>query len=179
MLEVIQVLGPIIVGLAGLFLGFIYNRRSLTQKQHEDERKEIYKKLNSFYGPLRQLRGISSELYSRFTANRSGDFRTLIALLEGQTFAGNDKILIEQILEVSEKIDDLILKNSGLVDDPELSRLLYRASTHFRILRLAYHGNLVGEVERFKDHVFPRDLDQKVEEQIQQLKRRLDVLNSM
>lgn len=51
MLEIIQILGPIIVGLAGLFLGFVYNQRSLKQKQHEDERKEIYKKLNSFYGP--------------------------------------------------------------------------------------------------------------------------------
>lgn len=129
--------------------------------------------------PLRQLRGISSELYGRFTANRSGDFRTLIVLLKGEKFEGNDKILIEQILEVSEKIDDLILKNSGLVDDPELNRLLYRASTHFRILRLAYHGNLVGDVERFEDYVFPRELDKKIEEQIKRLKRRLEELNRM
>ena len=99
--------------------------------------------------------------------------------LKGEQFTGNDKILIEQILEVSEKIDDLILQNSGLIDDEQLSQLLYKASTHFRILRLAYHGNLVGEVERFEARVFPRTLDETIEEQLKHFKQRLEELNRM
>src|SRR5262249_13420485 len=103
-LSFIKDLGPIIVGLTGLIIGYIYNRHSLRQKQFEDERKEIYKKLNSFYGPLRQLRGISAQLYEMLRANRDKNFRTLVALLNGEKFEGNDKVLLEQILTISKKI---------------------------------------------------------------------------
>jgi|GEM_PF-3897394 len=106
MLEFIQIIGPIILGLVGLLAGFIYNHRMLKQKQYEDERKEIYKKLNSFYGPFTYLRGISRELYQRFRASRGEDFRTLIVLLEGEKFENNDKILIEQIIEVSKRLSE-------------------------------------------------------------------------
>lgn len=179
MLEFFKTIGPIIVGLAGLLVGYYYNKRLLAQKNHEDERKEIYKKLNSFYGPMKQLLGVSFELYERLTSSRPKGFRTLVALLNGEKFQGNDKILLEQILDVEEHMDRLILEQSGLVDDEELQKLLSKVSAHFRLIRLAYKGDLVGQAERFEGNVFPREITGKIEKEIARLKSRLDVLNAM
>lgn len=179
MIQLIKDLGPIIVGLLGLFLGFIYNQRASKQKQYEDEKKEIYKKLNSFYGPFQQLRGISSEFYDRLRSSHDNNFRTLTMLLDGYKFEGNDKIILEQILAISKKIDDLILDNSGLVDNTDLRRTLSKVGAHIRILQLAYEGNLTGKEERFKDSVFPREIDNMIEGEIERLKQRLKKLNSL
>jgi hypothetical protein len=179
MLDKIGVIGPIILGIAGMVLGYIFQHSQLKQQQREYERKEIYKKLNEFYGPVQQYLGKSYELYGMFTASRPADFRTLIALLEGRKFEGNDKVLLDQIVEIINKVEDLLLKNSGLVDDKELRELLAKAGTHFRVLQLAYQGILAGEVERFQDYVYPRDLNQKIDEQIEKLKARLNELNTM
>ncbi len=81
--------------------------------------------------------------------------------------------------KVSKKLDSLILDNSGLIDSPELRETLSKAGAHFRILRLAYEGDLTGDEERFKANVFPRELDQQVDNQIKKLKLRLDELNRM
>ena len=179
MIQLIKDLGPIIVGLAGLFLGFLYNKRSMKQKQYEDEKKEIYKKLNSFYGPFQQLRGISAELYARMRASRGEGFRTLTALLHGEKFEGNDKVILEQILAISKKIDELILVNSGLIDNTELRTTLAKVGAHIRILQLAYEGNLAGEEDRFKESVFPNEIDRMIESEIERLKSKLEVLNRM
>ncbi len=179
MLEFLKAIGPIIVGLAALFVGYYYNRRLLAQKNHEDERKEIYKKLNSFYGPMKQLLGVSFELYDRFTFSRPKDFRTLVALLNGVKFEGNDKILLEQILEVEEHMDRLILEQSGLVDDEDLQKILSKVSTHFRVIRLAYKGDLVSQASRFEGNVFPREITAMIEKEIARLKNRLEALNAM
>jgi hypothetical protein len=108
----------VLLGFVGVILTFFVNRRVLQQQAHDEERKSIYKKLNSFYGPFQQLRGTSQELYKMFIPTQDGNFRTLTALLDGKKFEGNDQILLEQIIDVSEKLDKLIVKQSGLVVCP-------------------------------------------------------------
>lgn len=179
MLEVLGVIGPIILGIAGMFLGYIFQRAQLKRQQHEDERKEIYQKLNSFYGPFQQHLEKSRELYGLFTVSKEPEFRTLIALLEGKKFEKNDKILVEEILKIIGELENLILSQSGLIDDEELRLLFAKAGAHFRILQLAYKGDLSGDVERFKDYVYPRELNQKIEKRIQALQARLDQLNTL
>lgn len=155
-----------------------YNMRTLIQKQREDERKEIYQKLNSFYGPLQRLLGKSLLLYQIFTYSRGGDFRTLVALLQGETFEGNDEELLNQIINLDNEMDALILKNSGLVDKEELKQVLDQASTHFTLIRLAKEKKLTGQIERFSNHVYPRDLAPRIQEEIKRLRGRLDELNT-
>jgi hypothetical protein len=179
MLEFIKAMGPIIVGLAGLYLGYRYNERSLTQKSHEDERKEIYKKLNSFYGPVRQLLGLSFEFYEVLKLSRSEDFRTLLFLLDGNTFQGNDKVVLQQILDVGQNIEQLIQEQSGLVEDKDLYELLWKLRTHIRVIQLAAKGDLQGEKEKFKKHVFPRPVTDKIEQEILRLNARLAELNAI
>jgi hypothetical protein len=168
----------VLFGLLSTLLAYEYNRSTIKQKQQEEERKEIYTKLNSFYGPFSQCLGISFELYRLFThANQEG-VRTLVLLLEGKKLQGNDKFLMEQILEVEAQMTKLILKKSGLVDDEDLRELLSKAATHFRLIRLAYQGVLQGEPERFADHVFPREITPRIEAEIEKLKARLNELNT-
>lgn len=179
MLEFIKAMGPIIVGLAGLYIGYRYNERSLTQKSHEDERKEIYKKLNSFYGPVRQLLGTSFEFSNLLRASRPDDFRTLVFLLEGGLFEGNDKVVLQQILEIGEQIERLIQEQSGLVEDKNLYELLWKLSTHIRLIRLASKGELKSQRQRFEQYVFPREIVDKIEKEILRLNARLAELNAL
>lgn len=179
MLELTKTIGPIIVGLAAIVFAYFFNIRQLKQKHHEDERREIYKKLNAFYGPLQQLLGQSGKIYQLFTIPRKNDFRTLIFLLKGNKFKGNDKILIEEVMKITEQAEDLIYSQSGLIDDPDLRQLLIKIAAHFRILRFAYKGTLTGEIERFKEYVYPKKINQKVENRIKELQKRLDELNKI
>ena len=169
----IQILGPMLVGLAGVALAFYTSYMTLKTKKHDDERNEIYKKLNDFYGPFEQLRMKSRRLYALFVQSKGEDFRTLTALLKGEKFNANDKRLLEEIVSIDKKLENLIIEKSGLIDQGEIRDLLARAATHFSIISQAYEGKLKGEPDRFKEYVFPRELDEKISEKINSLKNRL------
>jgi hypothetical protein len=64
----------ILLGFVGVILTFQVNRRLLAQQVHDEERKLIYEKLNSFYGPFQQLRGASLELYKMFRPEPDENF---------------------------------------------------------------------------------------------------------
>lgn len=172
-------LGPIIVGLVGILLGYFFNIRMLRQQRHDDEREEIYKKLNAFYGPLQQHLGKVYELYKVFTVSRDSEFRTLKALLNGEKFKGIDKVLLEEILDIDAKMEKLIASQSGLIDTADMRQLLAEASAHFRILRVIYDKGIQEDTPRFDTYVFPRELDEKVECEISRLKTRLEELNKV
>src|SRR5690242_262819 len=128
-------LGPIVVGLGAILATAVFNRAALTQriqestaterqrelesnrsvrlKQNEELRREIHEQLSSFYGPMQQLLGISGALYERFSAGRPAGYRTLVALLSGETFEGNDRVLLDAIIEIGEEMRGLIMKESG------------------------------------------------------------------
>lgn len=178
MIQFITDIGPIVVGIAGILLGYIFNLRMLRRQRHEDERKESYKKLNAFYGPFQQRLGKGRELYLVFSASRPPEFRTLTAMLKGEKFSGTDKILLEEILKINSEMEELITSQSGLIDDPDLRHLLAKAGTHFRILDVIYRKKIRGDLDRFESHVFPRELSEKIEVEIQKLKARLKKLNS-
>lgn len=157
-----------------------YNYSLLQEKKQEDERKEIYKKLNEFYGPYQQLLETSRLLYDDiFKKGKSENWKTLTEFLKGTKLKGNDRQVYEQILEITIKLEELRTTNSGLVDDPKLRILLARAGTHFRIIRLAYEGKLSGEEERFENYIYPRELNEMINNKIIDLQTRLDDLNKV
>lgn len=101
----------------------------------------------------------------------------------------SDRKLLQEIIETEKKIEDLIITKGGLADDPALMfdyvsdprvtdvqlnkdklGLLAVTITHFRVLRMAFEGNFQNEVERFKDFVYPRELDEKVMSRIESLR---------
>lgn len=171
--------GPIIAAGAALIVAFLvqnrYNQKVIRQKQREDERKEIYTKLKEFYGPLQRLRGKSNELHTLFKNGRS--FATLIKLLEGEPFSGNDKKLLESIIKIGRRTDRLILNEGGWVEDSALRKMLDKVSTHYTLIELAAKGELKGDEERFKNFVFPREIDSEIEKEMNRLNARLKELD--
>jgi hypothetical protein len=197
----IQYIAPVLTFIATLivaFLGFWYNRKLLNlnlthnqniimQKNQEDEKKEIYKKLNDFYGPFLELRQKSILLYQQFALEKkrkseeNGDkFRTLLALLNGELFTGNDDIILTEMIKINEKLEEMIVSKAGLIDDKELREvILPRFSTHVLLMRLAYEKKLVGNVESFRDKTFPSELDEAIKKKIDELMKRLNDINSI
>lgn len=116
-------------------------------------------------------------LYELFTEGKDEEFKTLTALLKGVKFTGNDAKLLEEIIKIDKKLEDLILNKSGLVDDDEINALLSKAAAHFNIISLAMDGQISGDVERFKEYVYPKALDEKIEARIKTLQRRLKELD--
>lgn len=111
---------------------FFYNRAALKEKKRSERRDLITKKLNEFYGPLLSYLNIVKALYQLFRANKPAGFRTLIFLLDrNQEYEMNgikqtvvlsksDEQLLKEIIEIEQKIEDLIVEKGGLVDDPAL-----------------------------------------------------------
>jgi len=73
----------------------------------------------------------------------------------------------------------LIISKGGLIDEEDLRKLLARAGAHFNIIRLAYKGDLSGEMDKFKDYVYPRELNGKIEERINKLQQKLDAIKHL
>ena len=113
------------------------------------------------------------------------------------TLSENDRKILEEILAVEEKIERLVVEKGGLVDDPRLMfdyiptpdrtdvhfekgevSLLALLITHFRVLSLAYHGQIVGETNRYQDFVYPREVDGVVRERFEKLQNELTKLGS-
>jgi hypothetical protein len=191
-IKFLQDLGPVIVSAIALIASFILTRKTLDVQKEQtqktlDAQKDIEarlligKKLDEFYGPLLQLRKKSNLLYKKFSDKHretDSNFSTLTYLLQGKIFSGNDKILLEEILNLGEESEKLIHAKAGLIDDTELRQnLIPRATTHFLILRLAYKGVLTGDSENLKDLTFPKQLDEKLEARKKQLETDLANLN--
>ncbi len=175
-------IAPILIGVGALGLSFYQINRSERLKKDESKRDEIYKKLNNFYGPYYQLRRKSNILYKKFrNSYKESDpsFSTLKYLLNGYEFKDNEKSILEEIIAIGEQSEKLIQDNAGLIDDDELRNdLIPKASTHYLLLRMAYNGKILGDIENFKDSTFPRQIDAKLIERKNQLENDLNKLNN-
>ena len=177
LVQIIGIIAASVVGSIGIYYQFLSNKGLLKRQQVEDERREIYQKLNAFYGPYQQRLAASSGLHEYLSAPKEQSSRLLDILLSRKPqLDENDKELLAQIIKINEELDHLTLTHGGLVDDPELRLLISKASTYFRIISLAYSGRVAGK-EHFKGIIFPKELVSKLEEDIISLKKRLDELN--
>lgn len=182
---IVQIVSGLITACAGLFgtlivaiLSYIYNQKTLRHLRHEDEKKEIQRQLNEFYGPYQQRLETSRQLYEKLEIGKPDNFRTLTFFLEGNKFTGNDQYLYEEIGKLTTELEELRMEHGGLVDEPDLQQLLAKAGAHYRIISLAHDGKLQGDVERFEDYVYPRELNDRLKIKIQELQKKLADLNT-
>ncbi|MEM6734567.1 MAG: hypothetical protein AAF620_00735 [Bacteroidota bacterium] len=175
-------ISPIIIGILALIFSWYQLKSSERQKKEENQRNEIYKKLNNFYGPYIQLRKKSFILYQKFQKKyreKDPNFSTLKYLLKGKDFEDNEKALLKEIIDLGRESEKLIHENAGLIDDDDLRNdLIPKASTHYLLLRLAYEGSLSGDTENFIDSSFPIEIDAKLEQRKTDLENYLKKLNS-
>lgn len=172
---------PSILAIGGIYLAYLKLIKPLKANKIDAEKKEIYKKLNEFYGPFLQLRNKSYCLYKIFDEQfreKDAKFSALRYLLDGKSFSGNNDKLLQQIIEIGGKCEQLIHDKAGLIDNQTIrNEILPRLTTHFLILRLAYEGQLEGEVDRFREFTFPYQIDEMIKKRIADLEARLRELD--
>jgi ubiquinone/menaquinone biosynthesis C-methylase UbiE len=202
--ELVKAWGPIAIGLGTIIMSFIvlivsqyiqnkqnkrqidFNTRQLAIIKSKEERDEILRKLDKFYGPFIQVRTQSKLLYRKFYYDLEKKhavveerFRTLRYLLQGGTFTAQEEVLLKQILELNQKLLALIESSLGVVDRLELQDLFGRFGSHVKVLQLAYDKKLRGPVSLFEDSIFPLALDGAIESAIRRLKERLKKLDEV
>lgn len=171
--SIISSTGAVLVGIIAIYYSYRQFSKTIKSKIEEEKRQDIYKQLNEFYGPLLQLRKKSNLLYTKFRASfiqEHPNFSTLTYLLNNGAISGNEKVLLDEIINIGIQCEKLIHEKSGLIGDDNLrNNVLPRVTAHFLVLRLAYQNILIGEPDKYQDLVFPRDLDSILEKRVQKL----------
>lgn len=183
--------GSIIVGVSAVIFSYLMNRRlikeneKLKNKELENEykqkiqyfdRSEVYKRLNDFYAPLQLLRRTSAELHKIFKNGQ--DFRTLPELIRGERFEKNDREVLKEIIQIGDQCQKIIVANSGLIDNKELRDIhLPKLLTHYILIKKAFAGEIVNELNRFEGYEFPNEIDEILEKKVNNLYGQLDKLN--
>jgi hypothetical protein len=173
-------LAALVISGLSVFVSYLNGRKALTQKANEERAKVIQDRLDRFYGPLRQMLK-QSELLYLVLKNRQPDpnnFRALIALLDGAEFVGNDKALLEEIIRIGAETEKLIKESSGLVDH-DLLDVLGRATSHYRVMKLAFDKTITGDTSLFAGYVFPREIGEKLDREIQSRNEELRKLRAV
>ncbi len=167
----------VIAGIYSLLMEIRDRKKVLMEAQHQKERENIQKKLNFFFGPLKELGTESKLLYDHFALkekteakdNKEKNFRTLRHLSQGKDFNAQDRVILEQIIEITNKQRKLIEKEGQLIENSQLSLLLGKLGSHVRLLSLASDHKLDGMDVVLEDIVFPKELDGAIESEIRRL----------
>jgi len=170
--------GAVAAGL-GVFIAHLTGRSTLRQKSNEAEMKEIQERLNSFYGPFK-IRSVENKLIANEFRQKQGgsEFRTLLALLDPQwkkSLSNADQSLLKKMIENGAILRGFIQEKSGHVYGPLIPKLA-EAATHFTMLEMAYNDQLDNTPDRFSAYVYPRELDERIDDEIRYLNARLDLL---
>jgi hypothetical protein len=158
------------------------SRATTIQKANETELESLESKLDNFYGPYLQLsstnRLIATDLKSRQLS--AGEMRILLLLLDPawkQNFMPGDIAFVEEILSIDAKLLELIQERSGLVSSA-VQPYLWRAASHFRIMKLASDGKLESDPARYAHYVYPQQLDEILELEIKRIHDRINLIRS-
>ena len=184
-----------------------HNRRVLREVRLSEQRKMLMTVLNDFYGPFHYYLAVVKAFSILLFVGKPKEFRTLTYLLnpaqeykteQGKTkvyLSESDKKILEEIIDIEKKLEELIINKGGIIDDPSLMfdyvpdpaktdidlkgkrvGLIALAITHFRVLRMAYKGDIQSEPERYEAYVYPRELDDKIYARIKSLQKELSAL---
>lgn len=173
-----------------------------------DELLHYKKKLMEFYYPIRNYLEKSKNIYDVFKANKPDNFRTLTYLLDKeQLYDGkkyilnkNDIAFLKKIFEIGAEIERIMSEKSSLIDDIELigpytpskefrgddadnpypknKSLLSIAELHIGFIRLAFDGEIKGNIDNLSPYVFPRELNSVIENKIIELENKIKELKS-
>lgn len=135
--------------------------------------EDINKKLTDFFLPLRYFLLQSKMLYDTFALDEKAklelegkNFNTLRHLCDGENFSEKDRLILEQIISIGDKQNNIIEEKNWTAENNSLSTLLSKYSAHLKILKLAFESELFREQDIYKGYVFPIELPGAIESQI-------------
>lgn len=161
------------------------------EKAREEERKAIREKIDQFYGPFVQLRGMSRYIYDTLFFPRRSEqetrdysdgtrYRTILALVRGHKFGPEDQEILKKIVAIGKQTAELIQSKIGLVDDKDLLKVLPHAVVHFWLIEQLVTGafEITDPASRpyFEKLTFPESLDTAVTAELARLNARLAAL---
>lgn len=176
-------------GLLGVFVAALAiwsngrsSRATTIQKANEKELESLQSKLDDFYGPYLQLSKTNQLIADDFKSRHSSPkhMRILLLLLDPtwrHSLKSGDQAFIEEILAIDGKLLDLIQDKSGLTSNV-IQEYLWRAASHFRIIKMAFDGKLENDPQRFIHHAYPKQLDEIIDLEIKRIQGRIDLIRS-
>ncbi len=172
--------------LAGVILVGVLTRMNVRAdhwlKANQAESTYLQSKLDKFYGPFKIISD-TNHLLARDLASRQkepGDYRLLDKLFDNKwrdNLSPGDLRFVEEICNNAMHLTTIIEKNIGWID-VELQPFLSRALAHFRVLHLAYEKKLGSSSTPYLKYVYPIMLDRVLDEEIQRIRDRLNLLRS-
>lgn len=121
--SIIMSIPTILIALSvGAFTVYRYNKDS-----KENCKQLIKTQLNEFYSPILSYLNTSHTLYMILKANKEENFVLLTYLLNNNDrsdLSDSDHELIQEILNILKKVETLIIKKSGLIDDISYNKKL-------------------------------------------------------
>ncbi|WP_207462150.1 hypothetical protein [Azospirillum sp. SYSU D00513] len=194
----VPTVGPIISGVLaflGAWLGLSIAQRntlrtieaaqrtteaSVWQKANETELKDLLGKLDGFYGPFMQMSDANRLMAEDVRSRQPEGHRLLLKVFDRewlQSLSPGDQTIVAEICKNAAVLEGFITQKAGMVDEKVLPYLV-RASAHFRVLNLAYKGELGTDSTQFARYVFPKSLDGVLALEVERLKRRCDSLRA-
>ena len=147
--------------------------RARTKNQAELERLEGI--ISTFHVPFLTRSEANSNMAQDLRARlKDPNYRMLVSLFNRTwlaSIAKGDQTLVREICANGLRLRQFIEENGGVVD-PGLSDHLARASTHFRVLWLAYGGKLGDDPAPFQRYVYPYQLDPAIRLDLERLQKR-------
>lgn len=154
---------------------------AIWQRANEVEIVDLQDRLDKFYGPLVLRLGtvhlIAQELRSRQDINK---YRLLLSLFDKQwmqALSPGDTNLVAEICEQDRGIEKFIRTNVQMTDE-DLRPHLSRAVAHFRVLDLAFKGQLGDDPGPYQRYVYPEHLDSVLKLEIDRLRGRIAYLRA-
>ena len=95
-LSILQYVLPFLGVIIGTWMGSLASKRTIKASRKDKEISEIKETLNKLYYPLVLLIRKNAIFYDLFKPKNDQSFRTLTALLKGDSFNDNNAILLEK-----------------------------------------------------------------------------------
>ncbi len=178
----LSIVAPAIIALLGvIFVQIVTFQRStrnlrstISKERNLEEIKQIDLLLNDFFGKLTLVLGRDHIFAQHLRVTRPDDYRLLISLfkegwLEG--LSASERALVHQVCTAAQELDQLITDHLGELE-PSIIEYFVQASAHFRVLHLAYKGDLGDDQELWAKFVYPKGFDAVVHEKMRQLRQR-------
>ncbi|MEI8630876.1 class I SAM-dependent methyltransferase [Vibrio sp. M60_M70] len=149
---------------------------------------KLEEQLRTLYGPLKELREESKQLYKMFAVSLKAEyesqngirFRTMTYLRTNPptSLPKYDQKILTHIIDISKKNIDFIEQNGWAIESTALSTLLGNLCAHFRVMEIAAAGKLVGAPDKLKDIVFPLETDGALDNEIKRIEARIHNLRN-
>jgi hypothetical protein len=166
-----------LITLAGFFMNYKITKKTLNYVTAREISKISLefkiRQLNELYGPLSNLVELNRRLALKLREDKSDPenwrlLNNLPAVLENP----RDKAIVNEIIDVDAKIEDLIINKGGFIRSPGPPESFILFLIHYIILKLAIDGKEIPQVSDFE--LYPRELNEDVKVACDTIKRDID-----